>query len=293
VALRVLVTGGSGLLGSDLLPILSGVAHEVIAPLEDELDITDFGSVKRAFDSLKPEAVVHCAAYTNVDGAEKNSELAKEVNFWGTDNIAKVASNFSARMVHLSTDYVFSGNQKKPLEETAPCGPISVYGMTKYQAELAVKETHNDYVILRISWLFGAHGKCFPKTILKLASERSSIEVVSDQFGRPTFTKDVSRTILSLLGENSSFRGILHCQNNGPIVSWCQLAQEILREANVPAKVVPVTTEEWLAKYPQAAPRPRFSGFDLGLLNQLGIPMRPWKEALRELVGDILKEEKT
>lgn len=281
---RILVTGGCGLLGTAIGRVLSDRPSVVLTrPDRRELDITDADAVGGLIERFKPSLVINCAAYTKVDDCEKNEELANRVNGDGAGIVAKAAAEAGAKLIHLSTDYVFEGNATKPYQENHPVGSperLTAYGRSKLLGEQRVQAACPDALIVRTAWVYGPDGPCFPKTILKAAREKPELPGVDDQTGSPTYTLDLARAILRLAEIDA--RGIVHVTNTGQC-TWYELACELIRLAGLSVQVLPVTTEQ----FPRPAPRPKFSVLDNSRYVQLtGAPMRPWREA----VADYLRE---
>ena len=273
----VVVTGAAGQLGSDVVGALDG--REVVAVERSALDITDADAVAALFEEVQPTAVVNCAAYTAVDDCESNEALAFAVNADGAGNVARAAADVGAHVVHISTDYVFSGDKPAPYVEADPTDPQSVYGRSKLAGELAVGP---DAAIVRTSWLCGEHGPNMVKTILRLADSHPTLRFVDDQRGHPSFTGDVAREIAYLLDHRHS--GIFHVTNQG-VVSWFEFAREVLAAAgHNPERVEPVSTADLTP--PRPAPRPANSVLDNKALRDLGRePTRDFREPLAELVA--------
>lgn len=271
----ILVIGANGMLGHDLMNILGGDVRGVDI---GDIDITSLDSVRRVLLTLKPGAIINAAAYTDVDGCETNRELAMKVNGDGVANLASVASEIGARLVQLSTDYVFDGGKGSPyLEEDAP-NPLSVYGKSKHEGENKAMMT-SDHLIVRTQWLYGTHGKNFVETMLRLAGERDEVSVVDDQIGSPTWTVDLSRAIRALL--ETGCKGIYHAANSG-FCSWNEFAGAIFAEAGLKVKVSSMTTEE----LGRPAPRPLYSTLDCSkLVRDTGLRLQPWRDALRHYLS--------
>ena len=279
--MKILVTGVKGQLGYDVVNELTGRGIEAVGVDIDEMDITDASSVDK---EISPDAVIHCAAYTAVDAAEENQELCRRVNADGPRNIARVCKELDIKMMQISTDYVFAGegdNFWKPEDEGRP---QSVYGQTKYEGELAVRELLDKYFIVRIAWVFGINGKNFVRTMLNLAKTHDTIRVVNDQFGSPTYTYDLARLLADMVVTDKY--GIYHATNEGTC-SWYEFACAIFKEAGVDVKVVPVTTEEYGAK----AKRPANSRMDNSKLTEKGFERLPaWQDALARYVALLKKQ---
>lgn len=277
--MKILVTGVRGQLGYDVMNELAERGIPATGVDIDEMDITDAGSVERVIREVSPDAVIHCAAYTAVDAAEENEELCRRVNGEGTRNIAVVCRELDIKMLYVSTDYVFSGLGDRPWEPEDERKPVSVYGQTKYEGELAVQELLDKYFIVRIAWVFGINGKNFVKTMLKLAESHDTLRVVNDQFGSPTYTYDLAKLLADMILTEKY--GVYHATNEG-ICSWYEFACAIFREAGVSVNVVPVTTEEYGAK----AKRPANSRMNKEKLTEKGFARLPsWQDALHRYVG--------
>jgi len=248
-------------------------------------DVTGLGSaqadirvpeqVEKALAETKPDWVVLSAAYTDVDGCELNPTLASAVNTQGASNVAEAARAVGVKVVFISTDYVFDGKNTAPYEAGDPRNPINVYGTTKAEAEENLINILPDCCIVRTSWLFGPWGKCFPDTILKLASSRAEIDVVTDQRGCPTYTFDLASAIVQLCRLNA--RGIVHVTNRGEC-TWHQFASEIIRQAGLGTVVRPTSSDRFV----RPAERPQYSVLSADSLKAFGIEMRPWQETIRE-----------
>lgn len=272
--MKVLVTGVKGQLGYDVADELAKRGVEVVGVDVDEMDITDEAAVQRVILGAAPDAVIHCAAYTAVDAAEDNEEMCRRVNADGTRYIANMCKRLDIKMLYISTDYVFDGQGTRPWEPDDERNPLSVYGQTKYEGELAVQNALDKYFIVRITWTFGVNGKNFVKTMLRLAEKGSSIRVVNDQYGSPTATADLA-VLLSDMIETEKY-GIYHATNEG-ICTWYEFTCEIFRQAGIDIEVVPVTTEEYNAK----AKRPANSRMSKDKLDANGFKrLPPWQDAL-------------
>lgn len=279
--LTLLVIGHNGMLGSDLVE-MSKKKYNVIGLGSKDLDITNLEATKSKIDEIKPDIIVNCSAYTNVDGCEDNQDLAYSVNGIGVRNLA-IASNKlvnKPKIVHVSTDYVFDGEGQEDLKEYDLVNPLSIYGKSKLMGEEMLKSFYDKYFILRTQWLYGKNGNNFVKTMLKLASERDSLMVVDDQVGCPTYTKDLCKTILEVV-ETEKY-GIYHVSNSEK-TSWYGFAKDIFELANVNINVKPCTTEE----FPRPAHRPKYSVMDNMMLRINGFSeLRNYKEALREYLEE-------
>ncbi|MGO9936627.1 MAG: dTDP-4-dehydrorhamnose reductase [Terracidiphilus sp.] len=275
--MRVTIFGSSGLLGKALMHEWSGDA--VTGLCSQDADIRDADGVRRVVRETHPNWIVLAAAYTDVDGCESNQDLAFAVNRDGAVNVAAAAKEVGARLLFLSSDYVFDGKKSAPYEIDDPRNPQSVYGRCKAEAEIKLLELMRDCCIVRTSWLFGVGGKCFPDTILKLAASRPALDVVNDQRGSPTYVVDLARAIPQLCRQNAS--GIVHVTNAGDC-TWFEFAQEIVRSAGLPTTVRPVSS----AQMARPAPRPAYSVLSSARLRELRIEMPSWRDALRRYLKE-------
>lgn len=276
--MKILVTGVKGQLGHDVVQELERRGIGTVGVDIDEMDITDRDSVDKVIREASPDAVIHCAAYTAVDAAEENEELCRRVNADGPRNIARVCRELDIKMMQISTDYVFDGQGERPWEPDDACRPCSVYGQTKYEGELAVRELLDKYFIVRIAWVFGINGKNFVKTMLNLSKTHDTVRVVNDQFGSPTYTYDLAKLLADMVVTDKY--GIYHATNEG-VCSWYEFACAIFREAGVKMNVIPVTTEEYGAK----ASRPANSRMSKEKLTENGFQKLPeWRDALRRYI---------
>ena len=280
--MRVLVLGARGMLGTDLLEEWQKAAPaDLLIPAGSaEADIRNASQVDRLIQRAKPDWVVVCAAYTDVDGCEKNRELALAVNAVGVENVARSAEIIGARVFLVSTDYVFDGNGTHPYETDDPVAPINMYGASKAAGEEALRKNCSAWCIGRTSWLFGVHGASFPEKILQAAEARPELSVVNDQIGSPTYTRDLAQAIMQLVKTDA--RGIVHINNEG-VCSWFDFAREILAQSgrgSVP--VHPITTDQSL----RPARRPNYSVMSPASLHAYDIQLRSWQQAL----GAFLKE---
>ena len=302
--MKVFVTGVNGQLGHDMINELTARGIEAIgsditdsyAGMDDgsaaakahyeKLDITDADAVSALMMSLHPDAIVHCAAWTAVDMAEEDDLSAKvqAVNEGGTRNIALSAGSIDAKVIYLSTDYVFDGKGDTPWEpDCADYAPLNFYGKTKLMGEQAIRETLEKYFIVRISWVFGLNGKNFIKTMLNVGKSHDEVRVVNDQIGLPTYTLDLSVLLCDML--ESDKYGTYHACNEGDFISWYDFTVEIYKKANLNTKVIPVTTEEYgLSK----AARPSNSRLDRSKLTKNGFRLLPhWKDALERYLKEL------
>ena len=289
--MKILITGGKGQLGTELckcfergrteigVPNVLKENNEVCSVDVDELDITDLKAVKEYIEKEKFDAVINCAAYTNVDGCETNRDDAFKVNAIGPRNLAIACENMGAKLIHVSTDYVFPGNGNIPRSECDIPAPISAYGSTKYMGEQYVREFCSRYFIVRTAWLYGYYGKNFVKTIMNAARKFGKLTVVNDQRGNPTNAADLSHHILKLL--DTEEYGIYHGTGKGEC-SWYDFAAEIVKSAGVEAEVAPCSSSEYKAAHPDSADRPSYSALDNGMFRATVCDeFRPWQEALK------------
>jgi dTDP-4-dehydrorhamnose reductase len=280
--MRVLVLGARGMLGSDLIEEWkkAAPADEVIPAGSAEADIGDEIEVERLLREAKPDWAVVCAAYTDVDGCERNRELAFRVNSIGVENVARSAEKIGARVFLVSTDYVFDGKGTRPYETSDPVAPINAYGASKAAGEEALRRISSAWSIARTSWLFGVHGPSFPQKILQAAEARPELSVVNDQIGSPTYTRDLARAIASLAGKDA--RGIVHISNEG-VCSWFDFAREILRQSGrVSVPVHAITTDQSA----RPARRPNYSVLSPASMHAYGIRLRSWQQALAAFLAE-------
>jgi dTDP-4-dehydrorhamnose reductase len=276
--MRVTLFGASGLLGTELVQELSGEQDQLTALSSKDADLRDRARVRDVIRDSRPDWILLAAAYTGVDGCESNRDRAFAVNCEGAINVAQAARDAGSRLLFLSTDYVFDGSKGSPYETTDVRKPASVYGESKARAEERLLQILPEVCIARTSWLFGHGGKCFPATILKLASTRPEISVVNDQRGSPTFTRDLASALVELC--RASARGIVHVTNSGNC-TWYEFAAEIVRASGMPTVVKPVTT----AEFPRPARRPAYSVLSPDSLHAYNLRMPQWQDALRRYLG--------
>ncbi len=281
------ISRGHETFGSDIQPVYSGVADgsEVTSASYVQLDITDRDAVLAIIEELRPDAIIHCAAWTAVDAAEDEENRAKvhAINAVGTQNIADAAQAVDAKMLYLSTDYVFDGKGERPWEPDDKCyAPLNVYGQSKLDGELAVSETLNKFFIVRIAWVFGLNGKNFIKTMINVGKTHDTVRVVNDQIGTPTYTLDLSRLLVDMV-ETEKY-GYYHATNEGGYISWYDFCVEFYKQYGLETKVIPVTTEEYgLSK----AARPQNSRLDKSKLLEAGFtPLPDWKDAVRRYLKE-------
>ena len=302
--MKILVTGVAGQLGHDVMNELASRGHEGIgSDLAPEyngiadgtyvtkaayvsMDITDKEVVERTLLEIKPDVVVHCAAWTAVDLAEDDDKVEKvrSINAGGTENIAKACRKLDCKMIYISTDYVFDGQGTEPWEpDCKDYKPLNVYGQTKLEGELAVSRNLEKYFIVRIAWVFGVNGKNFIKTMLNVGKTHDTVRVVKDQIGTPTYTYDLARLLVDML-EKEEY-GKYHATNEGGYISWCDFAKEIFRQAGMDVRVLPVSS----AEYPAKAKRPSNSRMEKKKLDEHGFTRLPdWKDALKRYLKEIM-----
>ncbi|QHQ25101.1 dTDP-4-dehydrorhamnose reductase [Pectobacterium parvum] len=281
--MKILLTGANGQLGrcfQDRLP----AEWEILATDAAELDITDLQNVEQAVKAFQPDAIVNAAAYTAVDKAESEPELAEKINVTGPENLAIAASKQNIRLVHVSTDYVFDGNATEPYREDSETNPLSVYGKTKLAGEQAVAKASSEAIIIRTAWVFSEYGNNFVKTMLRLAKERDTLSVVNDQRGCPTYAGDLAQAIISLLEKNAE-GGIYHYCGDEE-VSWYEFANTIFEMAKQQGiidkalQTTAITTEQ----YPTPAYRPQYSSLSCDKIKGLDITLSDWKRALKKTI---------
>ena len=280
--MRILVTGVKGQLGHDVMNELAKRGHTGIGVDVEEMDITHAKKVNEVIRASEVEAVIHCAAYTAVDAAEDQVELCRKINAEGTENIAKVCKELDIKMMYISTDYVFDGEGTRPWEPDDERHPLNVYGLTKYEGELAVEKYLDKFFTIRIAWVFGVNGKNFIKTMLKLSETHDELNVVDDQIGSPTYTYDLAVLLVDMI-ETEKY-GRYHATNEG-LCSWYEFACEIFRQAGRDVKVNPVSSDE----FPTKATRPHNSRMDKSKLTENGFtPLPAWQDALKRYLEIIL-----
>lgn len=277
--MKILITGAGGQLGYDTAKEALSRGHETYPMRHMEMDITDGRKVREIMELIRPDTVIHCAAYTAVDLAEKERSRCYEVNVEGTKNLVRECGKTKAAMIYISTDYVFSGEGRGPNMAKDPTCPLNWYGKTKRMGEKLVEELPF-YSIVRTGWLFGAHGQNFVSKLLELGRKYPSVRVATDQTGSPTYTKDLARLLLNMAENRGSLNGIYHASNEG----YCtrrEFVREIFRQYNVSAEVIPVTTADYEALYPGSARRPLNGRLDQTELRAKGfISLPKWEDAL-------------
>lgn len=292
--MKVLVTGTSGQLGFDVMEELARRGYDGVGADRSEskadfehvrMDITDAELVKKTVSEIKPDVIVHCAAWTNVDGAEEpeNLKVVRAVNVDGTRNLAEAAKEVDAKFVYISTDYVFNGEGTKPWQpDDKNYAPINVYGQSKLDGELEVSKILKKYFIVRIAWVFGRNGKNFVRTMIEVGRNHPVVRVVDDQIGTPTYTVDLARLLVDMI-ETDKY-GYYHATNEGGFISWADFTEEIYKQTGMDVKVERVTTEEYgLSK----AKRPFNSRLDKSKLVENGFkPLPDWKDALARFLKE-------
>lgn len=294
--MKVLIFGGNGQLGTHLVNEAKTAGLSVIALDRDDADFSNQDSVKQAVTKNQPDIIINCCAYTAVDKAEEETDLADAVNHLGVLALAEASNEYSIPVIHVSTDYVYSGESEAPYLESAATGPLSVYGKTKLKGDLALAKNNPKHIILRTSWVFGEFGNNFVKTMLRLAQSRDELNVVADQKGKPTYTGDIVTAILKFVDkittEGSANWGVYHCSSRGES-NWHEFAESIFScalEKQILTKsmtVNPIPTSE----YPTPAPRPLYSVLNTDKLeSEIGTPLPHWKVGLSKVL-DYMQEE--
>ena len=281
--MKILVTGAGGMLGKVLVPCLESRNHLVKGLPKEKLDVTNYSQAMELFDYAKPDLVIHTGAYTKVDQAESEPDLAYLINGYGTENIAVACNHFNVPMLYVSTDYVFDGEKNKPYQTWDDTRPISVYGKSKLAGEKAVQRHLQQYYIVRTSWLYGPHGRNFVDTISTMAQEGKVLRVVSDQWGTPTCTLTLSETIADLIATERW--GIYHATDDGA-TNWFEVARATVADKNI--EVIPIATSEM----PRPATRPKYSVLDkTALIHTIGRELIPWQDALKMYLNYKLQKQ--
>lgn len=279
--LKVLVTGINGQLGFDVIKNLNQRNIACMGTTRKELDITNYAQAKKVIEDYMPDAVIHCAAYTAVDKAESEPDLCESVNKSGTETIAKICKQINAKMMYISTDYVFEGTGTQAYEIDDMPNPVCVYGKTKLLGELAVKENLEHYFIVRVSWVFGKNGNNFVKTMLRLAKEHAEINVVCDQIGSPTYTADLAVLLCDMIQTDKY--GIYHATNE-EYCSWADFAKEIFKQAGLSAKVNAISSEQFAT----AAKRPLNSRLSKTSLDENNfLRLTSWQDAVSRYIKEL------
>jgi dTDP-4-dehydrorhamnose reductase len=276
--MRVLLIGANGMLGTDI--VRQWKDDELIPATSRDADIRNRDEVERLIAATHPEWIVLTAAYTDVDGSERDPDAAFAVNAQGTGNVADMAVKYGSKVLYISTDYVFNGAAHRPYEPADPVAPINIYGESKARGEKAIQERVLHWCIVRTSWLFGASGSSFPEKILRASETRPELSVVSDQIGSPTYTRDLATVIRELV--HAEARGFINVTNSGTC-SWFEFASEILRQAGRTNPIKPIDT----VQAARAAKRPAYSVLSPAALHALGINVRHWRETLPPYLEDL------
>lgn len=279
--MKILLLGHKGMLGSDLFLQL-GKKHEITGLDKDEIDIASLSECRKAVDENAPEIVINAAAYTDVDGCEKAKEECFNINAEAVKNIAESCRKKNIRIIHFSTDYVFDGNSSEPYKEDHGCNPINLYGAAKLAGERYLQSLSNNYLLIRTEWLYGKNGKNFVRTILEKAGTTNKLEIVDDQIGSPTYTRDLAAAVDLLMGRNIA--GIFHITNRGSC-SWFQFTQKILQETGITGvQVLPIKSD----KLGRPARRPHYSVLSMQKFTQAtGKIMQPWQLALQDYLQNM------
>lgn len=287
--MKILITGGHGQLGHELVEAAQLRKFEVQAPSHCHMDITNFNAVKAYIGLHQPTCVINSAAYTHVDNAEIEQTLAFAINQTGCSNLARICAEDRIPLFHISTDYVFNGSKKEPYHEMDPTSPIGVYGHSKNNGETEIRSSLKEHIIVRTSWLYGVHGQNFVKTMLKQAEVKEEIRVVSDQYGSPTSATDLANTVVTMTDKYRQLSavdwGTYHYCGQG-IISWYEFAKAIIGLARLygeikTKRIVPITT----ADYPTKTSRPAFSALDCNRIKEhFGINPKPWRDSLKSTI---------
>lgn len=285
--MKILIVGHRGMLGADIVTLL---ANETGVDLEgrdiDTLDITDPNACMKSIVDISPEVIINCAAYTDVDGCEYEQDKAFEVNGRAPGYLAQAAQDIGALLVHFSTDYLFDGNQGRPYREEDDVRPLSTYGLTKFAGEQVIRQVCSRFIIIRTAWLFGQHGKSFPRTIVARGKEMKSLDVVNDQCGSPTSSKDLAGFILPLI--RTGFTGTVHVANSGQ-ATWFDIARFVLlKKYGGSVRCEPMSSD----RLQRPARRPAYSVLDISLFTRLtGIRPRHWRAAIEEFLDSLDREQ--
>lgn len=281
--MKVIVTGATGQLGTDVVNNLRSNGHDVLACDRNEMDITDLAQCQQVISQYQPDAVIHCAAYTAVDAAETDIDGAYKVNAVGTRNIAVAAESIGSKLIYISTDYVFDGTSEAPYQEYDNTNPQSIYGKSKRAGEVLVQSLSSRFFIVRTSWVYGQYGNNFVKTMLRLGQEKPSLKVVHDQKGSPTYTVDLANFLIEIM--KSEKYGVYHASNSDAC-TWYEFTQAIFEEArqlglNIIANPEPCST----AEFPRPAHRPANSVMEHLSIRTNGFKdLRPWREGLKDFL---------
>jgi dTDP-4-dehydrorhamnose reductase len=278
---NILVTGAKGQLAMELQRLVAKYPEwNFFFFSKEDLNISDPESITTTFSKIKPQYCINCAAYTAVDKAETNIEEAYSINATAVKLLASACADYNAKLIHISTDYVFDGSTTQPYKEEDETNPINVYGASKRQGEIEALNNNSQSIIIRTSWVYSFYGNNFVKTMLRLFQTRSEINVVSDQFGSPTYAADLAEAICSIISKDAHLPGIYHYSNEG-IISWYEFASEIKKIIGSHCIIHPINSEQ----YPTAAKRPMFSVLDKQKIqNVFGIKLKPWQESLQKML---------
>jgi len=279
---NIVIFGASGQLGQCLKRVVESEGIEsVYFPPESEANILDNIALKNAFDKYKPAYIVNCAAYTAVDKAEDDAEMALKVNKTGVENLSRLCVEYNSTFIHISTDFVFKGDEPTPRTETDATKPVSVYGQTKLDGEQVIEEMLLQYFIIRTGWLYSEYGNNFVKSMLKLGSERNELKIIADQAGTPTYAIDLAACIMQIITSKSTAYGVYHYSNEG-ITSWYDFAKAIFDISGTQVKTIPVKTSEYVTK----AMRPAYSVMDKSKIKQqFGMEIPYWRDSLITCIG--------
>jgi dTDP-4-dehydrorhamnose reductase len=294
--MKILLTGSKGQLGREVVKAGINAGLDIISMDLPEIDITDSEKLIRIFSELKPSIVINAAAYTAVDLAETQKNLCYAVNQDGPANLTRLCGKNKARLIHISTDYVFDGKADKPYREIDPVSPVNVYGHSKAEGEKAVLAGPGKHIILRTSWLYGRYGKNFIKTMLRMGQEKKTIQVVNDQYGCPTCAYDLAEVIIviaqRLMENQSNNSGIYHYCGNG-ITTWYEFAISIFQIAGeLGLKNMPLVTPITTSQFPTAAKRPLYTALDCSVIGKsFGVELKPWKHSLKKTIHQIIDSQ--
>ena len=278
---KVVIFGASGQLGSCIKSITGNYSETFYFPQETEANILDIDALNKVFAAQKPDYVINCAAYTAVDKAEDDSELSEKVNVTGVKNLADQCAKYGTVLIHVSTDFVFKGDVARPLTESDPTHPISVYGQTKLDGELVIPGLTDKYFIVRTAWLYSEFANNFVKTMLKLGSERDLLKIIADQVGTPTYAMDLADCIVTIIKSGSTEYGIYHYSNEG-VASWYDFTKAIFDLSGTATKVLPIATSE----YPTRAVRPAYSVMDKTKVRKtFSIEIPYWRDSLQVCIS--------
>lgn len=288
--LKILISGSKGQLGNEL-KVLSEkyTQYRFLFFDKDEWPVDDAKITQTIFEKYQPHFVINCAAYTNVDKAESEKERAFKINSEAVGSLAKFCSQFNVKLIHISTDYVFDGSASQPLKETDLPNPVNSYGESKLKGEQLVLQNNPDAIIIRTSWVYSSFEKNFVKTMIRLMHEKESINVVTDQFGSPTYAADLAEACIDIIANSNWQPGIYNFSNEG-VISWFDFAKEISSHVNYAGSINPVSTNQ----FPSQAKRPKYGVFDKSKIQQVyNIQLKPWKISLQECIQKIKNEDIT